>query len=155
MRALLNPDLMPVLHYSTYDIPGPVLKGFEEQSREVLVGIHAIIDRARKECTDLIIEGAHLIPGQIKREGIDLYEFVLHIEDSERHKLRFITREQETPERIGQRYLESFDRIREIQSYVRACGWDCEASLIATDEYDIETVAKHVAEFCNMSKGDS
>ena len=41
----------------------PVVIGFREQTSAVSVGIDALIQRAIDEGTDLILEGAHLVPG--------------------------------------------------------------------------------------------
>ena len=74
MRSMFTADLFPSLHTSSFDaarlvkhpLPrsaDPVIIGFREQVSAVAVGIEALVSRAVSEGTDLIIEGAHVVPG--------------------------------------------------------------------------------------------
>src|SRR3712207_2623333 len=71
LRRAISPDLLPILHKSSYAIQledlrvpveEPVLFGFREQASQVAVGVEAIVDRGLKEGTNLVIEGVHLVP---------------------------------------------------------------------------------------------
>ena len=42
------------------------IAGFLEQTRNVLVGVHAAIDRALEEGWSMVLEGVHLVPGLIQ-----------------------------------------------------------------------------------------
>ena len=46
----------------------PVLRGFLEQTRNVLVGVRASIDRALEEGWSMVLEGVHLVPGMLPPE---------------------------------------------------------------------------------------
>src|SRR5919201_4933654 len=74
MRAMFSEELFPTLHTSSFDaarlvrhpLPrsaDPVIIGFREQASAVAVGVEALIARAVEEGTDLIVEGAHVVPG--------------------------------------------------------------------------------------------
>ena len=74
MRSMFSEELMPTLHTSSFDadhlvrhpLPrnaDPVIIGYREQAAAVAVGAQALVRRAVAENTDLILEGAHLVPG--------------------------------------------------------------------------------------------
>jgi 2-phosphoglycerate kinase len=92
MRALFTPEFLPAIHYSSFDagraLPtmqeeevDPLLHGFLEQTRHVLVGVQAAIDRSLEEGWSIVIEGVHLVPGMLPRliEGAVLVECVITI----------------------------------------------------------------------------
>ncbi|OFW55473.1 MAG: hypothetical protein A2W01_05405 [Candidatus Solincola sediminis] len=133
MRAFFSQNLMPTIHTSSFDaesalihpLPAhiePVVAGFREQSLSVLVGVRAIINRALKEGTHIIIEGAHIIPGFITPEQFPeayIVPLVVTVSDEELHRSHFYIREIETQgTRPFQRYVAHFDNIRLIQDYI-------------------------------------
>src|SRR3954471_12404619 len=70
MRAFFAHEFMPAIHYSSFeaavampDADDPLVAGFLEQSRNVLVGVQASIDRALQEGWSMVLEGVHLVPG--------------------------------------------------------------------------------------------
>ncbi|SUZ90705.1 uncharacterized protein METZ01_LOCUS43559, partial [marine metagenome] len=81
MRLVFKRDLLPSLHNSsikagigmpkTLDKSNRVIGGFCLQAQQVSVGVKAVVDRAVKEKTSMIIEGIHLLPymQQILKEG--------------------------------------------------------------------------------------
>jgi 2-phosphoglycerate kinase len=99
-----------------------VVAGFREQSLSVLVGVRAIINRALKEGTHIIIEGAHIVPGFIMPEQFPdalIIPLLVAVEDEKMHRSHFYIREVETQgTRPFQRYVEHFDNIRKIQDYI-------------------------------------
>ena len=79
MRAFFSREFMPAIHYSSFeagraiadaDAEGSeaVLDGFLEQTRDVLVGVQAAIERALEEGWSMVLEGVHLVPGMLPRE---------------------------------------------------------------------------------------
>jgi 2-phosphoglycerate kinase len=73
LRRAISPDLLPLLHKSSYEIKREdvrvpieeeetVLFGFRQQASQVAVGVEAIVDRGLKEGTNLVVEGVHLAP---------------------------------------------------------------------------------------------
>ena len=70
MRAFFSHEFMPSIHYSSFeaaiavpDADDPLVAGFLEQSRQVLVGVRASIERALQEGWSMVLEGVHLVPG--------------------------------------------------------------------------------------------
>src|SRR5690348_10475309 len=71
MRAFFSEQFMPTIHYSSFeagraareDDENPVLSGFLDQTRNVLVGMGAVIERALSERWSIVLEGVHLVPG--------------------------------------------------------------------------------------------
>src|SRR6059036_1854091 len=76
MRAFFSQDFMPSIHYSSFeaglardeDDPDRVVHGFLDQTRNVLVGVRAAVDRVLQEGWSMVLEGIHLVPGMIPAE---------------------------------------------------------------------------------------
>jgi 2-phosphoglycerate kinase len=137
MRAFFSPTLMPSIHYSSYEAAGAVripvgpgfdagVLGFMEQVEMVNVGILAIIDRAIKEHTSLVVEGVHIVPGMMALgtpgglgAEVLLLPLIVSVRDAELHRSHFLVREQQTSGRRAlERYLRSFGDIRKIQDFI-------------------------------------
>jgi 2-phosphoglycerate kinase len=137
MRAFFSPTLMPSIHYSSYEagmaVRMPVglgldagVLGFMEQVEMVAVGVRAIIDRAIKERTSLVVEGVHMVPGMLAPEAAEermsdvlLLPLVVSVSDPELHRSHFLVREQQTSgKRVLARYLQGFADIRKIQDFI-------------------------------------
>jgi 2-phosphoglycerate kinase len=132
MRAFFSTEFMPAIHHSSFeagratagdedDGNEAVLDGFLEQTREVLVGVRAAIDRALEEGWSMVLEGVHLVPGMLpkKIEGALVVECVLSIDDAEAHASHFWIRDTDSEGvRPYEKYLEAFDDIRLIQTYI-------------------------------------
>ena len=73
----------------------PTLLGFLEQTRNVLVGVKAVISRAIEEGYSLVLEGVHLVPGSISTSirGAVVCHCLLAIEDDEEHANHFWSRD--------------------------------------------------------------
>src|SRR5256884_6929946 len=73
MRAFFSKDFMPAIHYSSFeagtsqdeDDEDRVLHGFLAQTRNVLVGVRAAIDRGMQEGWSMVLEGVHPVPGMV------------------------------------------------------------------------------------------
>ena len=133
MRAFFSQNLMPTIHTSSFDAESalihplppdvdPVVAGFREQTLSVLVGVRAIINRALKEGTHIIIEGAHVVPGFITPDQFPeafVVPVVVNVSDDKLHRSHFYIREVETQgTRPFQRYVAFFENIRKIQDYI-------------------------------------
>ncbi len=133
MRALFSRALMPTLYASSFEagkylreVPraaDPVLVGFREQVAAVAVGVRAVLERAVKEGLDVIIEGAHVVPGFVdpppEAEAV-VVPLVMTVDDEELHRSHFILRTHETRTRPPERYLAHFAEIRKIQKYIKS-----------------------------------
>ena len=134
MRAFFSREFMPAIHHSSFEAgratagdeeeradAQAVLDGFLEQTREVLVGIRAAIDRALEEGWSMVLEGVHLVPGMLPKEieGALVVECVLSIDDAEAHASHFWIRDNDSEGvRPYEKYLDAFDDIRLIQTYI-------------------------------------
>jgi 2-phosphoglycerate kinase len=130
MRAFFSEEFMPSIHYSSFEaLPSsaaesadPVLDGFYEQTRNVLVGVRAVLDRALQEGWSMVLEGVHLVPGMLPPIGGALVvHCVLEIEEPQAHAAHFWVRDAASDGlRPVQRYLDSLDDIRIVQSAIVA-----------------------------------
>jgi 2-phosphoglycerate kinase len=133
MRAFFSREFMPAIHHSSFEAGRAtagdddegnqaVIDGFMEQTREVLVGVRAAIDRALEEGWSMVLEGVHLVPGMLPKEEIKgalVFECVLAIDDAEAHASHFWIRDTDSEGvRPYEKYLEAFDDIRLIQTYI-------------------------------------
>ena len=77
MRAFFSRAFMPSVHYSSFEAGLALTKaeedeagdarllGFLDQTRNVLVGVEAAIDRSLAEGWSMVLEGVHLVPGMV------------------------------------------------------------------------------------------
>ena len=75
MRAFFSREFMPSVHYSSFEAElalthadedvaeDATLLGFLDQTRNVLVGVEAAIDRSLTEGWSMVLEGVHIVPG--------------------------------------------------------------------------------------------
>jgi 2-phosphoglycerate kinase len=123
MRAFFSRAFMPSIHYSSFqagdafpDADDPLEFGFLQQSRNVLVGVRASMDRAREEGWSMVLEGVHVVPGMVEPDDRDavVVECILTISDAAEHERHFFSRDADS-ERPLSRYLERFEDIRRLQ----------------------------------------
>jgi 2-phosphoglycerate kinase len=130
MRAFFSKEFMPSIHYSSFEAAtglrepeqadDPVIAGFLEQTRNVLVGVQASIERALEEGWSMMLEGVHLVPGMLPPiEGALVVQCVLAIEDEEEHSTHFMVRDAGLDGlRPHQKYLDRLDDIRRVQNHI-------------------------------------
>jgi 2-phosphoglycerate kinase len=130
MRAFFSQEFMPSIHYSSFEAAAglrepdraedPVIAGFLEQTRNVLVGVRASIERALEEGWSMVLEGVHLVPGMLPQiEGALVVQCVLAIEDEEEHSTHFLVRDAGLDGlRPHAKYIERLDDIRRIQEHI-------------------------------------
>jgi 2-phosphoglycerate kinase len=130
MRAFFSKEFMPSVHYSSFeaqlalshadeDISGDAaLIGFLDQTRNVLVGVEASLDRALTEGWSMVLEGVHLVPGMIvpDRANALVVQCVVAISDENLHRSHFWVRDAVTDGlRPLEKYIEGMPEIRLIQ----------------------------------------
>ena len=107
MRAFFAQEFMPSIHYSSFEAGlglskaeeeesgDAALLGFLDQTRNVLTGVEAALQRALDEGWSMVLEGVHLVPGMITTElrGALVVQCVLAIHDEEIHKTHFWIRD--------------------------------------------------------------
>ena len=130
MRAFFSQEFMPSIHYSSFEAAAgllepeqadePVIAGFLEQTRNVLVGVRASIERALEEGWSMVLEGVHLVPGMLPTiEGALVVQCVLVIDDEEEHSTHFMVRDAGLDGlRPHAKYLDRLDDIRLVQEYI-------------------------------------
>ncbi|MGI8973263.1 MAG: hypothetical protein ACR2HI_03695 [Gaiella sp.] len=151
MRAFFAPGFMPSVHYSSFEAKlaltkaeeeeagDPRLLGFFDQTRNVLVGIEAAIDRALTEGWSLVLEGVHLVPGMINtlRSDAVVVHCVVSIEDERIHRSHFWVRDASTEGlRPLERYLEGLPEIRSIQDAIVERAHRCDVPVIHNTSLD-------------------
>ena len=152
MRAFFSREFMPSIHYSSFDAgpslstddpeADPVLLGFLEQTRNVLVGVRAVLARALEEGYSLALEGVHLVPGMIPPvDGAVFCQVLLAIEDEEEHASHFWTRGAEGL-RPFEKYLSALPDIRRVQDYLVARA--AKAHVPVIENTSIDTTVDHV-----------
>lgn len=129
MRTVLSPEVVPGLHDHSFrgiiqgsqvlsDPRERVLAGFRQQAAQVAVGVRAVIRRALREHTHLIIEGTHLLPPFTHLLPPDaeawMVGIVLSVQSRTEHRLRFPARAQSEPHRGAETYLDAFQSVRWI-----------------------------------------
>ena len=158
MRAMFSEELMPTLHTSSFDadhlvrhpLPrnaDPVIIGYREQAQAVAVGARALIRRAVDENTDLILEGAHLVPGffdPAEFPDVFVVQFLIAVDDEEAHRSHFLARGHENRSRPSDRYLEFFDNIRQIQRYVKSLALERNVPIVHS--YSLDATLAQVIE---------
>jgi 2-phosphoglycerate kinase len=153
MRAFLTRKFMPSIHYSSFEVPsedelGDVVTGFVEQTRNVLIGVRALIERALQEGWSLVLEGVHLVPGMLPPvEGAMIVHCVLAIEDQELHEAHFWVRDAHSDGlRPVQKYLDSLGDIRLLQDFIVGCARSSRVPVVenASIELSIGTVMELV-----------
>ncbi len=120
IRAFFSERSMPSVHHSSFE-GDPVLLGFLDQTRNVLVGVDAAMDRALAEGWSMVLEGVHLVPGMMPAEieGALVVHTVLAVENEDVHRTRFHFRDELTGGvRAMDKYLDQLDEIRQIQDYL-------------------------------------
>ncbi len=132
MRAFFSRAFMPSIHYSSFEAGDaieepegdPALQGFLEQTRNVLVGVRAALERALEEGWSMVLEGVHLVPGLIPEEAMEnalVVQCVLSIEDEATHASHFMIRDAASGgTRPVDKYMDRLDEIRRIQRFIVA-----------------------------------
>ena len=167
MRGIFTEAMMPSLHASSFDVsrvvpdlPGnadPTITGFRQQVQAVSVGVSQVIRRAVVEGTDVIVEGAHLVPGATQLPGADeavIAPMVITVDDEQIHRSHFLARAQDArgrdrsghdPARAdSNRYLERLGAIRTVQDYLRSLA--VEHGVPVVESYSLDATVSRVME---------
>ncbi len=157
MRASVSEKLIRPLRGSSYTayknltLPPsgvePVILGFREQVMAVSVGVEAIIKRSIEEKSDIVIEGAHIVPGYLNinnfKDKALIVEIVVTVPDKEIHKEHFTKRTFETQgSRPMQKYIREIEKIQKIQNYIEELAKSNKVRII--DNYDLDSTVNAV-----------
>lgn len=148
MRAVLSREVVPGLHDHSFrgmalggqvlsDPRERVLAGYRQQADQVAVGLRAVLRRAARENSSMVIEGTHLrppfrryVPPEV--DGI-VAGIVLAVPEEEVHRRRFPARAVSQPLRRADDYLDSFQAVRWIHDDLLAAGEEEDSLVIAND----------------------
>ncbi|HZY64359.1 MAG: 2-phosphoglycerate kinase [Actinomycetota bacterium] len=166
LRRAISPELLPILHKSSYgikseDIRVPVaeeervLYGYRAQASQVSVGVEAIVERGLKEGTNLVIEGVHLAPEILLhryQEHPNVCSLVVYLSNEEMHRDRFQVRALGTSmRRPAAEYIAHFEEIRQIHDYILESALRLNVQAVenlaieATSDAAVEIVASRVS----------
>ena len=159
MRATVSDKLIRPIRGSSYNayenltLPpsgvNPVVLGFREQVMAVIVGVEAIVSRSILEKNDIIIEGAHVVPGYFdcsshNKKAI-IQQVVISVSDQELHKEHFSKRTLETQgSRPVKRYINNIDKIHMIQQYIEELARENKVPII--ENYNLDNTVNSVLE---------
>ena len=154
MRLVFKRDLLPSLHNSstkagigmpkTLEKSVRLIGGFCLQAQQVSVGVKAVVDRAVKEKTSMIIEGIHLLPNmqQAIKEGTKRafhIPITLSLMNEKDHRDRFFERGKGNELRRKEIYLRSFENIRTIHEFVNLESEKNEIEVVDNEDFDETT----------------
>ena len=154
MRLVFKRDLLPSLYNSSskagIGMPKTLKKndrligGFCLQAQQVSVGVKAVVDRAIKERTSMIIEGIHLLPimeHAIKEGTKRAYHIpiTLSLLNEKHHKDRFLERGKGNELRKKEFYLRSFENIRTIHDFFNLESEKNEIDVVDNEDFDETT----------------
>jgi 2-phosphoglycerate kinase len=156
VRAFFSHEFMPAVHHSSFDVARAIslpddgesgtVAGFLRQVSDIAPGIDALVERAVSERTRIVMEGVHLVPEvpnpELRQRALTV-QVLLAVEDEQTHRGHFHMRALQSP-RPPERYLDAFDRIRELQHYLieRARA----ARIAIVDEGGLERTLKRIQE---------
>jgi 2-phosphoglycerate kinase len=145
MRAFFSEEFMPSIHYSSFEAGSaapeaddPTLAGFVDQTKNVLVGVRAVIERSLHEGWSMVMEGVHLVPGHVPPvEGALAVQCVLEIESEDIHAGHFWVRDTTTEglRPVG-RYIEQLHEIRRVQDFIVGRARRCDVPVIENSNID-------------------
>jgi 2-phosphoglycerate kinase len=136
MRSVVSREVEPLLHQSSFsawtefselkkkyvDADELLIGGFCKQANILAAAIAAVIQRATREGVSLIVEGVHIQPGVIDNleqvEGALVVPLMLAVLKPKALRRRIAGRAVKVPQRRAQHYLDYFDSIWKLQSYL-------------------------------------
>jgi 2-phosphoglycerate kinase len=171
MRIMMPKQLMPVLHTSSFTawkaLPGSpedmkevsdtlLVSGYRSQAELLTVAIEAVIQRALRERVSLILEGVHIHPAFVekleKNDDAVVMPVMLGLLKRKQLQRRIRGRGADAPQRRADRYLEHFDEIWRLQSYLLSEADHANIPIVVNSDKDkvfreimrftIETLAK-------------
>jgi 2-phosphoglycerate kinase len=154
MRMMVSKRLLPVLHSSSFnawkslpvqdgkerDRDQMVAEGYRSQAELLAVPCEAVLQRAVEECVPIILEGVHVHPDLLARAPRDSEVITVHVTlavlKSKALKSRLRGRGAEVPQRRAKRYLNNFDSIWSLQSFLLSEADRCDVPIITNEDKD-------------------
>jgi 2-phosphoglycerate kinase len=154
MRIMTPKQLIPVLHTSSFtawtalpgapeaiqDVPETLLvNGYRSQADLLAVAIEAVIQRALREQVSLILEGVHIHPAfmeKLSNSDAVVIPVMLGVLKKKQLQRRIKGRGSEAPQRRSDRYLNHFDEIWRLQSYLLSEADHANIPIVANTDRD-------------------
>ncbi len=155
MRTMLPERLLPVLHKSSFtawqalrgqqgkprEVPESLLvRGYCSQADLLSTAIEAVIARTQREKVSLVVEGVHVQPSIVKQlkpgEDATVIPVMLAVLKRKVLQQRLQGRGSRVRQRRADRYLESFDEIWDLQSYLLAEADRASIPIVANEDRD-------------------
>ncbi|MDJ0973427.1 MAG: hypothetical protein QNJ98_03140 [Planctomycetota bacterium] len=158
MRMMIPERLIPVLHRSTFDawesLPArawashedKIAAGYLAQTNVLRVSCGAVLGRALKEGLSMVLEGIHVHPSLLSEvedyADAVVVPVILGVLKPKELKRRIRGRGSTIPARRAKRYLDSFDDIWTLQTFLLAEADRTGVPIVAND--DIEQTVRDV-----------
>jgi 2-phosphoglycerate kinase len=164
MRMMMPKKLLPVLHSSSFNawksLPIPdmegrdkdqlVAEGYRSQVDLLAVPCEAVLQRAVEESVPIILEGVHAHPELMNLAPDDSDAIMVHVTlavlKSRELKSRLRGRGAEVPQRRAKRYLNKFDSIWGLQTFLLTEADRCDVPIITNSDKEkaIVQIIHHV-----------
>jgi 2-phosphoglycerate kinase len=135
MRMMIPERLLPALHASTFEawraLPQEwdekqrveaLINGYLTQAELLSVALEAAIQRAFRERVSMILEGVHINPDLASKiaapDDAIIVPVMIGVLSDDELRGRFKGRGKQAPDRRSKRYLEQFEAIWDLQSYL-------------------------------------
>lgn len=154
MRTMIPKEVEPILHKSSYsawqELPEDVLEaedkshriylGYQRQAEILSIAIKAVIHRAVHEHVSVIVEGVHFHPAIMKKilEPGDMLVVPVMLAVLKRKTLqtRIKGRSTDVPQRRAERYLEHFEGIWTLQTFLLSESDQTDVPIISNTDRD-------------------
>jgi len=158
MRMMMPRKLLPVLHSSSFnawktlpiqdkadrDKEQLVAEGYRSQVDLLAVPCEAVLQRAVEESVPIILEGVHAHPDLMNLAPDDSDAIMVHVTlavlKSRELKSRLRGRGVEVPQRRAKRYLNRFESIWGLQSFLLTEADRCDVPIITNSDKEKATV---------------
>jgi len=137
MRTMIPEKLMPVLHQSSFTawkglprrkkskggVPEALLvQGYRSQADLLSLAIEAVVDRATREHVSMVLEGVHVHPAFMEKLQTEtdavVIPVMLGLLKRKHLQQRIKDRSTNVPDRGAEHYLQYFDEIWRLQTYL-------------------------------------
>jgi 2-phosphoglycerate kinase len=164
MRMMMPKRLLPILHTSSFNawkaLPIQDLKerdrdqlvadGYRSQADLLAVPCEAVLQRAMEESVPIILEGVHALPDLVERLPQDSDAIMVHatlaVLKPKELKARLRGRGADVPQRRAKRYLNKFDSVWSLQSFLLSEADRCDVPIITNHDKEkaIQQIILHI-----------
>ncbi len=139
-----------------------IAEGYRSQVELLAVPCEAVLQRAVEECVPIILEGVHVHPDLLARAPKDSDVITVHVTlavlKSKELKSRLRGRGVEVPQRRAKRYLNNFDSIWSLQSFLLSEADRCDVPIIPNGDKEktvLQTIQQVNVELARHFTGDA